>query len=347
MLLRSYHGFFYDSFSADGGFTWSDPKPSSIKTTGSPGKMKRLASGRLALLHNAVPNKGFVRREELSLCLSDDDGRTWSPPQVIATNKGGRVSYPHLFEHTPGVLWITTMQGDLRVSLREADFIKDWTKIVCFGDSTTAPRDGVVIYADLLREGLSGRGIDLWVENSGVGSSHTDHARERFQRDVLDHRPKLAIIQFGINDSAVDVWRNPPAAKPRVALARYEENLNFFVDTLRERNCAVILMTPNPLRWVEKTRQLYGHPPYDPDDADGFNILLKDYAAAVRKIAAAKKVELIDVYALFESYDQEAGKSMDDLLLDGMHSNSTGHRLVADLLLEKIPRLLKSRAGGE
>ena len=342
MLLRSYHGFFYDSFSADGGLTWTDPKPSSIKTTGSPGKMKRLASGRLMLLHNAPGTGGFARREQLSLCLSDDDGQTWSPPQVIATNKGGRVSYPHLFEHSPGLLWITTMQGALRVSLEEADFVKDWEewktwpKIVCFGDSTTASRKGVMIYADLLREELSGRGIDARVENSGVGSSHTDNARGRFKRDVLDHRPRVAVIQFGINDSAVDVWRNPPATKPRLALSRYRENLEFFVDTLREHKCKVILMTPNPLRWVEKTRQLYGRPPYDPSDVDGFNPLLKDYAAAVRKIATEKGVELIDVYALFESYDQQPSQSMDDLLLDGMHPNSTGHRLVADLLLKKI-----------
>ena len=347
MLLRSYHGFFYDSFSDDDGFTWTDPKPSSIRTTGSPGKMKRLAGGRLVLLHNAVPTGGFVRREQLSICFSDDDGRTWSPPQVIATNKGGRVSYPHLFEHSPGVLWITTMQGTLRVSLEEADFIKDWTKIVCFGDSTTAPRRDLIIYADLLREELSGREIDIWVENSGVGSSHTDHARERFARDVLDHRPELAIIQFGINDSAVDVWKNPPATQPRVALARYRENLAFFIDTLRQQNRKVILMTPNPLRWAEKTQKLYGNPPYDPNDPDGFNRLLKDYAAAVRQIATAQDVELIDVYALFESYDRQANQSMDDLLLDGMHPNAAGHRLVADLLLEKIDRLLPSRPADE
>ncbi len=342
MLLRSYHGFFYDSFSADSGFTWTDPKPSSIKTTGSPGKMKRLASGRLVLLHNAIPNPGFVRREQLSITFSDDDGQTWCPPQVIATNKGDRVCYSHLFEHTPGTLWITTMVSNLRVSLREVDFIKDWTKIVCFGDSTTAPRKGQAVYADLLQNGLSDQGLDLWVENSGVGSSTTDHARERFKRDVLDHRPRLVVIQFGINDSAIDVWKKPPASKPRVALSRYEENLNFFIDTLRKQDCEVILMTPNPLRWADRTRPLYGHSPYDPDDVDGFNLLLKDYAAAVRKIAAAKKVELIDVYALYESYDRQTGKSMNDLLRDGMHPNSTGHRRVADLLLEKIPRLRKN-----
>ena len=70
-----------------------------------------------------------------------------------------------------------------------------------------------------------------------------------------------------------------------------------------------------------------------------------DHAGAARKIAAIKNVELIDVCALYETYDRQAGKSMNDLLLDGMHPNSAGHRLVADLLLEKIPDLLKSRVG--
>ena len=125
MLLRSYHGFFYESFSDDQGLTWTDPKPSGILSTGSPGKLKRFHSGRLVLVWNAIPNPGYVRREELSISFSEDEGKTWTRPQVFARNKGGRVSYPHVFEHSPGELWITTMQGRLRVSLREKDFLRE------------------------------------------------------------------------------------------------------------------------------------------------------------------------------------------------------------------------------
>ena len=347
MLIRTYQGCFYESFSKDHGLTWTDPKPSKVKSTGSPGKMKRLASGRLVLLWNAIPNPGFKRREELSISFSDDDGKTWAPPQVFARNKGGRVSYPHLFEHHPGELWITTMQGTLRAGLKEKSFLKDWTKIVAFGDSTTAPRGKLVVYADILRRELPAKGIDAWVINSGVGGNDTNRAQQRFKRDVLAHKPSLAIIQFGINDAAFDVWKKPPAEKPRVLLARYQENLTFFIDKLREQNAKVILMAPNPVRWTPKLREMYGKPPYDPKDPNGFSTVLKNYAEAVRRIAQTKGVTLIDIYAQYEAYDREDGQSMDELLLDGMHPNAKGHRVAADLLIERAIAATGSPGRGE
>jgi sialidase-1 len=336
MLIRSYHGFFYESFSEDDGLAWTDPKRSKITSTGSPGKLQRLESGRLALLWNALPNEGFVRREELSLSLSDDEGATWTPARVIARNKGGRVSYVHAFEATPGELWVTTMQGDLRVHLKETDFQPEWTRIVAFGDSTTATRGKLRIYADILEQELPEGGVEAWVHNAGIPSNTTENGRARFQKDVLDREPKAVIIQFGINDSAIDVWKNPAATKPRVARERYEENLRYFIGELKNRDIPTILMSPNPIRWVEKTRELYGKPPYDPGDPDGFNVLLKGYADTARNVAAETGVAFIDVYAMFEAYDAVAGQSMDDLLLDGMHPNDAGHRLVANALMEMI-----------
>ena len=71
------------------------------------------------------------------------------------------------------------------------------------------------------------------------------------------------IIQFGINDAAIDVWRNPPATKPRVPEAFFRENLLFFIDSLRQHDTRIILMTPNPLRWTPRlrTKKGTGSPP--------------------------------------------------------------------------------------
>ena len=336
MLIRSYHGHFYESYSSDDGLTWSDIKASAIRSTGSPGKLQRLASGRLALLWNAIPTEGFVRREELSFSLSEDDGKTWSPARVIARNKGGRLSYIHAFEASPGELWITTMQGDLRAKLFEKDFLGPWTPIVAFGDSTTAPRKNVRIYADLLERELPKQGIEAQVFNAGVPGNNTENGRKRFQEDVLDRNPETVVIQFGINDSAIDVWKDPPATQSRLAKDRYRENLAYFIAELKAREITPILMTPNPMRWAERTLELYGKAPYLPDDADGFNIILKDYAQTARDVAKETGVVLVDVYELFQAYDAQEGQTMDDLMLDGMHPNDAGHRLVAEALMGVI-----------
>jgi hypothetical protein len=130
MLIRSYHGHFYESWSDDDGKTWDGPKPSAIKASGAPAILERLSDGRLALVWNRLYLDGTkVRQErtELSLALSDDDGKTWGKPVVIATNadgnrnNGNRVAYPYLFEPKPGYVWITSMQGNLRCGLSLAD----------------------------------------------------------------------------------------------------------------------------------------------------------------------------------------------------------------------------------
>ncbi len=212
------------------------------------------------------------------------------------------------------------------------------TTIVAFGDSTTAIRGELNVYCDLLKSGLAQRGMPAQVINSGVGRDHTQSARERFENDVLAHHPDLVIIQFGINDSTIDVWKTPPENQPRVALKNYKENLRYFVTELRKRDAQVVLMTPNPLRWTPQLRTMYGKPPYLPEQEDGFNVRLKEYAEAVRKIAKAENVPLVDVALAFESYGAMDGKSVSDLLLDGIHPNNQGHRLTAAGLIEQIVR---------
>jgi lysophospholipase L1-like esterase len=213
--------------------------------------------------------------------------------------------------------------------------------IVAFGDSTTAPRGPLKTYAQILQKELPERGIDVNVVNAGVGGNSTADARKRFEKDVLAPKPNLVIIQFGICDSAVDVYKNPPATRPRVGIKEYKENLQYMVRALKERNIKTILMTPNPLRWTPELKRMYGKRPYHPESDDGFNVLLKDYAEVVRRIAGTEKIVLVDVYAAFESYGREPSKSVKDLLLDGMHPNNNGQRLVANLLLPRIGDLVQ------
>jgi lysophospholipase L1-like esterase len=87
------------------------------------------------------------------------------------------------------------------------------------------------------------------------------------------------------------------------------------------------------MRWgPESIIERYGRPPYNPDDELGFTLILVHYAEVVRKIAAEEKVPLIDVYALYGEWERLNGGSCKQLMSDGMHPNTAGHRLVADAL---------------
>jgi lysophospholipase L1-like esterase len=102
-------------------------------------------------------------------------------------------------------------------------------------------------------------------------------------------------------------------------------------------------MTPNPLRWNEKLLGLYGEPPYDPEDPDGFNAFLRDYAQRVRDVADRTGAALVDSFAAFQAHGAVEGQLVDDLLLDGMHPNSAGHALEAEMLLDVIRPIAAER----
>lgn len=209
-------------------------------------------------------------------------------------------------------------------------------RIVAFGDSTTAPRGKLRVYSQILSEELAGAGSPVQIVNSGVGGNTTRNGLARFERDVVRHRPDVVIIQFGINDSAVDVWRVPPATESRIKLDEYANNLREMIRTLKDSGTHVILMTPNPLRWTTKLKDLYGKPPYDPTDQDGFNVTLQPYVNRVRQLAREECVKLIDVDRAFHEFGKRDGQTIDDLLLDGMHPNAAGHQLIAKMLTKEL-----------
>ncbi|WP_395731318.1 GDSL-type esterase/lipase family protein [Prosthecobacter sp.] len=360
LLLRTESGFLWEATSRDG-LKWTGLKQTNIASVTCCPQMARLSDGRIALLWNAPPRhdpKSGSSRVELSLAFSDDEAATWSKPVIVAANyvPGGRVSYPYLYERKPGELWITTMQGGLRMKVNTADlgaseipvFVpppKAEPKpggIVMFGDSTTAPRGSLKVYATRVETMLQSIGSSLGVHNAGIGGNTTRDALKRLQTDVLKYQPRIVVMQFGINDSAVDVWRNPPATTPRVPLAEYLDNLRRMIVAAQQAKAKVILMTTNPLRWTSKLKDVYGKPPYNPAAEDGFDsATLAGYNEALRKLAAELKVPLVDVRAAYPEFAAKHQTTIEGMLLDGMHPNDLGQQLVAEMLVPAIRGVLR------
>lgn len=150
MLMRTNWGVFWEAYSENEGLDWKYIKPTSIDASSAPGLLTRLESGRLLLVWNRKYPEGKSEyplsggdgissevahsnhREELSIMFSEDDGKSWSQPIVIAkaTDKSEvkRVAYPRVFEAHPGEVWITTtyagFAGYVSLKFMEKDLVK-------------------------------------------------------------------------------------------------------------------------------------------------------------------------------------------------------------------------------
>ncbi|WP_437224182.1 exo-alpha-sialidase [Planctomicrobium sp. SH661] len=381
MLLRTESGYFFEATSSDQGKTWENLQKSGVRSVTCCGQLGRLSDGRAFLLWNhpirSNPEDGHSRYE-LSIAFSSDDGKTWHDRTVIASRypEAGdppyinRASYPYLYERKPGELWITTMQGDIRLKISSDEIAKGEfalpETIVFLGDSTTARRPGAVkevtaerIAAELKKShpkllvsasevasaqssnAVRATGFSGMILNSGVPGSNTNEGLKRLKDQLPSMKPRLVVVQFGINDACVDVWQNPPATAPRVDLEKFKSNLREMVQLSRKSGADVILMTANPVRWSPKFLELYGKPPYDPKAEDGFESLwLTKYNDAVKGVAQELDVPLVDIHAAYLNHAREHQVKVDTLLLDGVHPNDDGHAVTTAALSPVVQQVL-------
>jgi len=93
-----------ESFSTDGGATWSPPKPSAIQNVSSRFFIRRLASGKLLLVKNGPIDQRLPKRSHMTAFLSDDDGKTWQGGLLL--DERADVSYPDGFQSPDGVIHV-------------------------------------------------------------------------------------------------------------------------------------------------------------------------------------------------------------------------------------------------
>lgn len=186
-------------------------------------------------------------------------------------------------------------------------------KIVCLGDSVTGiyyHTGGLRAYPEMIGVGM--KLLDpqskVTVVNSGISGHSTANGLERFQKDVLDHKPDLVTVMFGLNDIV------------RVPQPDFEANLKTFIEKNREIGAETLLCTPNgiyptPGRPVEK---------------------LEEYNQAMKAVAEANGAGFCDVYAAYQAV--KAKNELDFRLLcsDPFHPNMDGHKLNAETIIQSI-----------
>lgn len=149
MLART-KGQPHESYSRDGGKTWSEPKQAAtVQNVNARFFLRRLKSGRILLVKNGSPAERLPKRTHMSAWLSDDEGQTWKGGLLL--DKRNAVSYPDGFEAPDGLIHILydwnrhTDAEILMAKFREEDVLagkivsKD-AKLLMLANKATGPK---------------------------------------------------------------------------------------------------------------------------------------------------------------------------------------------------------------
>ncbi|RPI78807.1 MAG: SGNH/GDSL hydrolase family protein, partial [Planctomycetaceae bacterium] len=180
------------------------------------------------------------------------------------------------------------------------------TTVVCLGDSVTGiyyHTGGVRAYPELLGLALTQAcpSAKITLVNAGISGNSTVDALARLERDVLNHKPHLVTVMFGLNDMT------------RVPLEDYRANLTTIITMCRQAGAEVLLCTPNGVI-----------------DTAGRPIpRLVEYCDAMKQVGRDQNSPVCDVYAAYERVRAVDPQAWRLLFSDQIHPNLDGHRLNA------------------
>jgi acyl-CoA thioesterase I len=190
--------------------------------------------------------------------------------------------------------------------------------IVCHGHSVpagylaTPAVDTFNAYPHLLHVGLKHR-FPYAVVNvivSAIGGENSEAGARRFKTEVLNHRPDVVTLDYGLNDRGM-------------GLARARASWTSMIEAALAAKVKVILLTPT----LDATQG----PTYAGDD----KATLGEHAEKIRGLASEYEVGLADSFQEFHDYMRSGDLS--DILSWVNHPNRQGHELVARLLLRWFP----------
>lgn len=187
-------------------------------------------------------------------------------------------------------------------------------KIVCIGDSLT---EGYGVgrsenWVALLNESSENNFV-----NKGISGDTTGGMLSRFQRDVVDEKPRYVIIMGGANDLIMgDSLGTVRANIMAIVHQAYHYRIIPILGTGIKADAASFRKD-----WAEIT------------DVARLNDMIAAYRDWIIQFCGTYNTKYIDFYAEFENKTE--GK-YGSYLLDGLHPSKEGHRIMADIVHENI-----------
>ncbi len=187
-------------------------------------------------------------------------------------------------------------------------------KIVCYGNSIT---NGFQIgtgqpvknhYPIVLQQLLEKDGFEIDVTKQGYNGWRTDHALKNIQINVLDKKPQIVYLEFGIND-----------AYSGFSLQLFEKNMLLLTKTLQNYQIIPIILTPTPI-------------------TSKYKIQVEMYCEVLQKISTQHNISLINLQKYITQKAIQTQTHTQKLLPDNVHFADEFYAWIAEGIYEGIKK---------
>jgi lysophospholipase L1-like esterase len=218
---------------------------------------------------------------------------------------------------------------EAKAAKAEGDFaLKDGDRVLFYGDSITEQR----LYTTYVEHYVLTRYPDRRITFITTGWGGDQVTRNecapcngvgglaRIRRDVIDHRPTVVTLLFGMNDGRYYDFDEP-------TLKTYVDGLTAIIREIKSKTQArIYVMTPTVYDGTRNTP--WSH-------TTRYNDVLDRYSEAAKQIAAREQLPVIDLHAVTVDAltKAKAGDSSYTFLPDGVHPAEDGQLVMAAEIL--------------
>jgi lysophospholipase L1-like esterase len=199
----------------------------------------------------------------------------------------------------------------------------DWAGLIRYGSENTelpkpkADEDRVVFLGDEITENWSRFFPGQPYLNRGIAGQTSPQMLVRFRQDVIKLKPKVVVVQAGLNDIA--------SIHSPITQQMFAENIMSIVELARANNIKVVLASLTPICDCYKKQSLLR--PFG--KIIGLNGWLRDYAAESGAVFLNYYAALAEGRNLKKEYTN-----------DGFHLNDAGYAVMAPLAEAAIVQAL-------
>lgn len=197
---------------------------------------------------------------------------------------------------------------------------KEALKILCYGNSITygyhTEREGQVEYPypavlqNLLRKHFSNTNIEVW--NEGHNGWRSDQALYHLDALVIDQKPDLVLLDFGINDYYCGFTAN-----------YFNDLMRSVIQKLKNKKIAVLLLTFTPIHL----------PAYEQREKSFYEVLVQ--------LAKNEKTAFLDLYQAILKRKVKEKISWEKLLPDDVHFASDKYAWIAEEIFSYFENCIK------